>query len=274
MTDDDSTVPDRAVEELAFLARSRHRIQLLGQLSVEERTRRDLRDATGISKPTMGRILGDFEERRWIANNHDGTYKLTPQGVLVADGLDDLLGVLDTVGRLADVAGQLPLERMAFDPRHLSSATIVTPSSADPLAHMRRFDELAAHATRVEMFSNVLSCTPAHEPSDADRELLAQVDELIVTADALRSDLEDPGLSEWLQGRVEDGDLTLHQYDGSADYLYGMFDDTVGIVPIDDGGMPSALIETEADPIRSWARDTFEAHRRTATELAPDASPA
>lgn len=272
--DKDGTISDPPVEELVFLCRSHHRIQLLTQLSCEGQTRRDIQDSTGISQPTLGRILGDFEQRRWISNNHDGTYRLTPLGALLADAVDNLLGILDTIGQLADIADHLPLEQVDFDRSHLTDATITTPTSTDPLAHMRRFDELAAQASTVEMFSNVLSCTPAHEPSDGDKELLAGVDELVVTEDALRTGLDEPDLREWLYRRIEDEALTLYRYEGSADFLLGIFDESVGIVPIDDTKMPCGLIEAETDPIRTWARDTFEEYQRRATQLTPDSLPA
>jgi predicted transcriptional regulator len=268
------TPSDRPVEELAFLARSPHRIQLLTQLSREERTRRDLQEATGISQPTLGRILSDFERRKWISNNHNGAYNLTPLGELLADEVSDVLDALETIDRLTSLAEHLPFEQLEFDLNHLTDSTITTPTSADPLAHMRRFDELAGHATTVEMFSNVISCTPAHEPSDADKEFLADVDELVVTEDALRTDLEDSDLREWIYRRIEDGDLSLYRYEGSADFLFGIFDERVGIAPIDDTGMPCGLIEAEADPIRTWIMDTFEEYRETAIRLTPDSLPA
>lgn len=275
MTDDSGdAAPDPPVAELAFLARSPHRVELLTQLSRGERTRRELQDATGTSQPTLGRILGDFEQRRWIANNHDGTYALTPLGALLADTVDDLLGVLDTIGRLAGLVDHLPLEELEFEVHHLQTATITTPSPSDPLAHMRRFDELAAGATTVRMFSNVLACTPANEPSDAARDHLAPVDELVVTADALETDFDDSDLREWLYGRIEDGGLSLYRHEGSAAFLLGIFDETVGIVPIDETEMPCGLIEAEADPIRTWAEETFEEYRRRATRVTPDALPA
>jgi predicted transcriptional regulator len=271
--DDVEPTLDGTIEELAFLARSPYRIQLLTQLSREERTRRDLREATGISQPTLGRILGDFERRGWISNNHNGAFNLTPLGELLADEVSDVLDAIETIDRLTDLAAHLPFERLDFDLNHLADSTITTPTSADPLAHMRRFDELADRATTVKMFSNVLSCTPAHGPSDADKEFLADVDELVVTEEALRTDLDDSDLREWIYRRIEDGDLSLYRYEGSADFLFGIFDESVGIVPIDDTGMPCGLIEAKADPIRTWARDTFEEYRRTATQLTPDALP-
>jgi hypothetical protein len=102
---------------------------------------------------------------------------------------------------------------------------------------------------------------------------LADVNELIVTEDAMETDLDEPDLQEWLYGRIEDGDFSLYLYEGSADFLFGIFDERVGIVPIDDTGMPCGLIDTERDPIRTWVTDTFEEYRETAVRLTPEALP-
>lgn len=268
-TDTGWTGSDPAIEEFAFLARSHHRVSVLTRLSGEERTRRELHDATGISQPTLGRILGDFERRRWVSNGYDGSYTLTPLGSLLADAVADVLDALGTIDALADLAEHLPLDRLGFDLGHLSGATVTTPSSADPLAHMRRFDELAAHASAVRVFSNVLSCSPAHGSSDADRAFLAHVDELVVTHEGLETGLEDPALGAWLRDRIADGDISVYGYEGTADFLFGVFDGTVGIVPIDDAGVPCGLIESEAEPIHARVTDTFEEYRRTATRLTP-----
>lgn len=268
--DTEETAPSPPVEELVFLCRSHHRLQLLTQLSREEQTRRDLQDATDISQPTLGRILSDFEQRRWISNHHNGAYSLTPLGELLADAVENLLGVLDTTDQLADVAEHLPFERLEFDLSHLATSSITTPFAGDPLAHMRRFDELAADATTVKMFSNVLSCAPSHESSDTDREFLTHVDELVVTNDALTTDLDDSELRAWLSRRINDDLLSLYRYDEPAIFLLGIFDDTVGIVSIDEDGMPCGLVEVTGDPVRTWAENTFDEYRRVGSQVTPD----
>lgn len=265
------TASNLPVDELMFLARSRHRIQVLTQLSHEGQSRRDLSDTSDISQPTLGRILGDFERREWVSNNYDGQYALTPLGSLVSDATVELLEVLETVSQLAELAEHLPSARLDFDLRHLGDATVITPSPTAPLAHMRRFDELTDNASTVKMFSNVLSCAPKHGSSEDDREMLANVDEMIVTSDSLSADLDDSELRTWLYGRIENGSLSLHRYEGSASLLFGIFDERVGIVPIDDTQMPCGLIESAAAPIRAWAEETFETYRRAATPLTPEA---
>lgn len=265
--------PDSPIEELVFLCRSHHRIQLLTQLSREEQTRRELQDTTDISQPTLGRILGDFEQREWVSNNHNGAFNLTPLGELLADEVSDVLDAIETIDQLADLAEHLPFEQLDFDLDNLTDSTITTPTSSAPLAHMRRFDELAARATTVKMVSNVISCAPTHDSSDTDHEFLTHVDELIVTEDAI-TDLDGSELSEWLCRQIDDEELSLYRYDEPVRFLFGLFDETVGFVPIDSGGMPCGLIEAETTPIRTWGNNTFAEYRRTAMKLTPESLPA
>lgn len=259
-----------ALEELEFIARSQHRIRLLSELSLEDRSRRELHDATEISQPTLGRILGDYERREWVSNNHDGTYALTPLGALIAGSVNDLLDAIDVATELSGLADQLPLARFGFDLSHLSTARITTPSAEDPLSHMRRFDELAETADRVSMFTNVLLCSPGNSTASADRELLENVDEIVVTGSGLDTDTDDGALRAWLAGRIEDDDLAIYRYDGAAEYLLGTFDDRVGIVPIDDVGMPTGVIESNAEPVHSWVAERFGNFRRSGTRIGPD----
>jgi hypothetical protein len=270
VTDREASEP--AIEELVFLARSRHRVTILRALSDgEERTRRELESATGVSQPTLGRILGDFEDREWVSNEHNGAFTLTALGSLLAAEIEDVVTVLDSSRRLASLADALPLEQLGFDLRHLASARVTTPSEADPLAHMRRFDELATNADTVRVSSNVLACGPAKDGPEVHQAFLADVDEVVVTADGLRTGLGDPSLRSWLGDRVDTGDIVLYRYDGSVEFLLGQFDAVVGIVPTDESGLPAGLVETTAPAVQDWCRETFDEYRADATRLTVDA---
>lgn len=266
----EQTGTDPALEELVFLARSRHRMALLRALSTDERTRRELETSTGISQPTLGRILGDFEERQWVSNEHTGAYTLTPLGALLASVVEDLVTVLNSSSRLAVLAEDLPLDRLGFDLRHLASARVTTPTESDPMAHLRRFDELAAGAANVQVISNVLSCAPGTESAAADREFLTDVDELVVTADALQAGGDEPSLRRWIGDRLDAGELDLYSTDDSVPFLLGVFDETVGLVPIDDAGMPVGLLETSTPAVLEWSREWFDELRKGASGLTPD----
>lgn len=90
------------MDEVEFLARSDHRVGVLEELTAGVRDRADLRTATGAFASTAGRVLSDFEERRWIAR--DGpSYGLTPLGEYVADRFLDLRDAMETERKLRDV---------------------------------------------------------------------------------------------------------------------------------------------------------------------------
>lgn len=53
--------------DIEFLARSEHRLTVLETLPEEGLTPNELKEETGIPRATIGRILGNFEERGWVA---------------------------------------------------------------------------------------------------------------------------------------------------------------------------------------------------------------
>lgn len=90
------------LDDIEFLARSDHRVAVLDALAEGPCDRDDLRGATGASSPTMGRILADFEDRRWIIRD-GSTYELTQLGAFVTDRFADLRGAMATERKLRDV---------------------------------------------------------------------------------------------------------------------------------------------------------------------------
>lgn len=91
-----------ADHDTAYLARSAHRPGVLDVLTDGPLDRRTLQSATGASSPTMGRVLGDFEDRRWRTRT-GSTYELTPLGAFVAERFGDLRAAMETGRRLRDV---------------------------------------------------------------------------------------------------------------------------------------------------------------------------
>lgn len=262
-----------SMEAVGFLARSQHRMRVLQKLDCEGMTRRQLHDSTGMSQPTLGRILGDFEDRGWIANHHNGLYSLTPVGALLGAALADLQGLIARSDDLAQVLEHLPWPDLDLDPSILANASITTPSEADPLAHMRRFDTLAEGADTVRVFSNVLACAPSDDATDADRAFLAAIDDLIITGSALDAGTGDDSLMEWLRDRVASGDLELYRFEGEAPFLYGLFDEAVGVVPVDGTGVPQGLIEAGPGPLYECIRDRFDTQREAGTRVSHETIP-
>lgn len=102
------------LDELAFLANSGNRFDVLKQLANEPRSRRELVELTDASRPTVGRILGAFEQRYWV-ERPGRQYRLTALGRLVMTAFSDVLGVMETEEKLRPAVRWMPTERIGFE---------------------------------------------------------------------------------------------------------------------------------------------------------------
>lgn len=256
------------LDDIAYLARSENRVTALARLADGRTTRRELHEATGISQPTLGRLLDGFEERDWVACDptNGRTYELTAFGELVAEEFDDLLTTVGTMQRFRAVADRLPLEDMEFDLRRFADAEITFPSPTDATAHMRREDELIAAADSVRFL-----CSSSYGPGiKSYRDRIVGSDKqftAVITADALDAALADEESSVWVRDLADADNVTIYRYEGALDLILGIIDAAVSLVPFDDTGVPLAFIETRDDVIRSWAEATLDDHQERAEPL-------
>lgn len=262
-----------SLEDLAFLSRSEHRAAVLDRLSRGARTRPELRDHLGISQPTLGRILGGFEERGWVSKN-GRTYSLTPLGALLAREFSTLLETVETIRTLSEVAHHLPFEQMDFDLSLLREATVTTADSEDVLAHMRR------HEALVEQSDHVRTLCSSFSPSavQAQRDRVVNGDhtgEAIIAGEAIDTLTQREDVGSLLGDLIASDKATFYRYDGTVPVMLSLFDETAGIVPLDDEGMPcGTFIESDTEEIRTWVRETINAYKAETTELTPGDLPA
>lgn len=266
---------DPPLDDVAFLARSNNRVDVLEALDERDLTRRELHDATGISQPTLGRVLDGFEERGWATNGGNGNggrYRLTPLGCLLAEEFGSLLDVVGTIQTLQELAPWLPLDEMDFELRALSDARITTPKPTDATAHFRREAEVLAHTERLRFLCNQAQPETVARYRDWVVEEGGHM-EAVITADAVDAALAHPVMGRQLRGMLASGRATVHRYDGDVAFMAGMLDDTATIVPLDDSGVPCAFVESDDDAVRAWVTDTLESYREEATPLSVDAAP-
>lgn len=259
-----------SIDDVAFLVRSEHRAEILDRLTRRDWTRRELRDATGISQPTLGRILSGFEERGWVADNgrtNGREYTLTPLGEFLADDFMTLLDTTQTIRKLRGAVEHLPFDEMAFDNALLMETTITIAQPDDTLAHMRRQDALAEESDYVRTLCS--SFSPAAIEAQRDRILNGDnTGEAIVAGDALDRLTDDDELAELLGDIIASDKTTFYRYDGPMPIMLSEFDEKVGIIPIGDDGMPCGVfIESDHEEIKAWVVDTLDAYQERATEL-------
>lgn len=260
---------DPPLDDIAFLSRSNNRIAVLRELARDEQTRRELREATNVSRPTLGRVLEGFEERGWVANNGSGNgheYFLTPLGRVIVEEFTDMMTTVETVQKLRELAPRIPFDELGLDPRDLADARITTPSSTDATAHARREVELLAETNRIQFLCN--QAQP--ETIKRYRDWIVESDgrlEAIITGDAIDAAMADEEMSMYLQDMIAADDLTINRYEGDVSVMIGLLDDVASIVPLDDSGVPCAFVESDDETVRSAVSDTLERYRDRAEPI-------
>jgi predicted transcriptional regulator len=258
------------LDDAAYLTRSEHRVAVMELLAEEPRDRTELTDATGVSRVTMGRMLGELEDRGWIRREgHD--YHVTHCGRIVAEDLSRLLETTETAQKLRDVETYMPVEAFEFDLRRLADARVLRPSRSDPNAPMRRMATLISESDRVRLVAPSVSPVPVR--SHHDRVLDADGHEAaaVLTADAVDVALSDPDMRTWFREMVETGRYDWYRYDGTYPLDIVIPDETVLLALYDDTGGAGfhSVIESTDETVLSWAVSEFERHRREAEPVDP-----
>lgn len=257
-----------ALEDAEFLVRSTHRIHLLEAIAAESRTRDELQELTGVSRVTLGRSLGEMEDREWI-ERVDHHYELRPLGAIALDGISTCLDAMAAQRQLRDLVEFLPTDEMDLDLRSFGDATITRADRTDTAAPARRYAALMAAADRIR------KCSYAVEPAVArafwEQSIPPEQDiEAVLTPEALETALD---VQADLGPEGEDPRETLLEYEtvfvheDTISYNLLIADDTVALLLSDDQGNLPALIESTNEVVSAWANEVFDRYRREATQV-------
>jgi predicted transcriptional regulator len=258
---------ESALAEIEFLALSSNRVTVLEALAEGPHARGELADVTGASQPTLGRILRDFEERRWITRTEAG-YEATATGRLVADGLTELLAILETEEKLRPVVEWLPAGELEFDVGRLRDATITVPSRTRPSAPVKRATGLFREARDVRACSHAFN----EGSLEAVRERVVaggQRFEGVFSRTAIDALVEDDSLRAKLRELLASDDAAVRSHPDEIPIAITIADDRVLLMVRDDDGVLQAAIDTADPEVLSWARSVHEEYWSAATPLDP-----
>jgi predicted transcriptional regulator len=244
-----------ALDDVAFLARSSNRVDVLSLLADSPRERAELETATGISRITAKRILDDLVERGWVTKS-GRTYETTALGDLVEREFSSFFGTMQAANRLQDVVTWLPDSAFDFDLGRLADADITLPTRNNPFAPFRRAVEKLTAADRVLELTHSMPPELLMAHRDA---VTAGGQQLTVVLESTVLDqvVADPELAAALEAMLERG-TEVRAYDGDVPYAVGLADDSVGFVLTDGEGFPRAFVETSDETVVSWAVSTIE----------------
>lgn len=254
------------LDDIDHLARSPHRTQVLRFLTEAQWTRRELHEETDIPQPTLGRILGSFEERDWVKKVNN-TYSLTLRGKLIAHHFTNLLEVFDTLGRLPAEGDLDPILSLGFDSQWLAHVDLLNPADKrDWYGHLRQVRESVATIDSVQEIG------PGPMPGIAEVILgRLEGDELSIESifprTAFESFIDDPENRSLTIELLETGNARIHLVDEPIQYYVARHENRAVIdIPAETGG-PVVRLTSAYRPIIDWVDSTIAAFRERAEQV-------
>lgn len=256
-----------AFEAISFLTRSENRVEVLECLAGGPYTERELVAETGVSDVTVKRVLEDFAERGWVAETDEG-YRRTRIGDMLAEDYARLHDSMDLACRLGPVREHLPIEAMDFDFRLLCEGLVSDPETFDSLRAVDRWKQLIRRSDRVVGTGNASDATTL--VAEPFRDAVVEGDltfEVVVSEAYYERARARPEMRELLRELLQHGAEMCLASETTFPAALALFDEIATIAGYDDAGNIAVGIESRADPVREWVRDTYEGYRDGATPL-------
>lgn len=257
-----------AFELLAFVARSKNRVEALQALEAGPASRASLQEATGIPRATLSRILADFQARE-LADRDGYEFTVTPLGQLLADELRSAFEALAVGVELQPLAPWLPLDELGLEMADLRGARVTLPTPIEPLAPVHRTAELLGASDHVRGLCNNVIPELLMTLSDAVTQSGLQVD-AVVAADAFDAVVADPPTSRAVGVMIGSGRLDLAVCPEWVPQLAIEADGTVLLEVTDDDGVIHGLVETENDAVLTWFESAFASYSGRADRVTPE----
>jgi predicted transcriptional regulator len=267
MSENSATPSDEALADIAYLGRSRNRVEILKTIVSRPHSPREIAEATGAARSTLERILGELEDRGWAERTSEGKYEGTDVGAFVVDEFIPVVDAMEALRNLGDTVSWLPRDELSISLSHFSDAIVRRPD--DPTEAV---DYMTDVLRATESFRVISHLIPPEPPANAIHDGVAtgrMTIDYVLTEDVM----------EFLSGHSERRDRWLQTIDAGANLwsLEGpipcnlwIFDDTVWIKRSRPGSIQDAYgvpIISDDDTVRSWGHDLIDRYRDAGTPV-------
>jgi predicted transcriptional regulator len=254
------------LDDIRFLGDSTHRAVVLSRLDEGPCSRATLREATGASSATVGRILQSFEERGWLTRD-GSTYRLTAVGAFVARTFARFRRELVLADELAELLPHVPLDEIGIGVDRLADAFVTRATQTNPFAVVSRVRELeldSAAALSLTDFFPEPCIDGRYEAIVHGTQTFEAVFAPVVVDAAMASDSADKFAAIVGADRTE-----IAVYDGPIPQPVMFHDGIACLVVRDEENISIGMIETNDPTVVEWVLDVFERFQSTATPLSP-----
>lgn len=247
------------LDDIRFLADSTHRVVVLDTLAEGPTTRADLREETGASSATVGRILGDFDDRGWVKRDGE-RYELTTLGAFVAEKFADLHEGMTTARDLQELLRWLPLDEMGISVDNLAGARVTV--GDDPIVLTGRLRELELEAAYTRSFSKFFPepCVDARYQAVVEGSQTYEV----VFAEGFDRGMRQ-STAEKFEALLANDRTAVYLYEGTMPFIAFIDEDRVGLLVQDDQQTTVGIIETDDEAVRAYVEAKFEFYREQST---------
>lgn len=253
------------LDDIRFLADSENRFTALETLAAGPRSRSELQNATEASKATISRLLGDFEDRGWVAREGH-RYALTPLGEYVASAFVDLYDHMTTASDLRELLPWFPLGELdvEFDFEVLTGAEITAATPENPMAPVARVLDIERESTRTRTVADRLPqpCIKARHEAVVGG---TQTCELVTTPEVVESVMT-ASYAEQFVDIVTADRATVFVYDGDVG-PGGIYDGTAYLIVADERDVNVGVIESDDPDLVERLAATFDEYREVSTRL-------
>lgn len=245
-----------ALDDIAFLANSENRVAVLNELTDGPHSKHVLMESTDFSRVTLGRILDDLEDRQWITQRGQ-VCDITPLGAWVIDEFAAFKETIDAERGIREVFQWFPADGYGFNVRCLADADITSISRADASAPISTLIKQFEPDGRVYCFSFAITsqfleaCWRAVMDGSVTWEW-------VFTTEVLEVLRNSPAMARQSREMLESGRADYRLYEDEIPYVVIVSEESVNLRLADSDGAATALIQTDHEQVRSWARTQFD----------------
>ncbi|POG53692.1 helix-turn-helix transcriptional regulator [Haloferax marisrubri] len=255
---------DGALDDIRYLADSQHRPVVIRMLADGRCSRAALREATGASSATVGRIVRAFEERGWLVR--DGShYSLTALGRFVAASFSRFHDDMAVAHELNELLPYVPLDEIGIGVEQLADATVTRATQYNPFAVVSRVRELERVSEDARSLTDFFPdpCIEGRYKSIVHgTQTFEAVFAPVVFESALASDF-----SAEFEAILASDRTDVYVYEGAISHPVMVHDGVGCLVVRNDVDVSIGMIESDDDVFLEWVTDVFESYRADATLL-------